>query len=465
MYFQLYSLSVRLRRGGVTPLTVLSLALLLGVVAVAVDGGSLMEQRRHVQATADAAALAAADDLFVNYAGNQGTDPSGTAQTSALAIAQANGFSNDGVQSIVTVNVSPQKYQGGPNAGQSLPAGYVEVIVQYNAERTFSNVFGAGTVPVRARAVARGQWTPTNKNVIALNLGAPSAVSVAGSGGGLLGLGGLLGGGCCLNVKGVVQINSNSKTALSLTGGGTLVALAIDLVQGLVGILGSLLGLLGLGGSPPAINAVPPTADPLRYLPDPDPVKLGLTLQVNGQVNTGGTVHLRPGVYSGGIQVSGGSTVVLHANLDGTPGIYVLQGGGFAVSDTSNVQMAVGETAGIMLYNGWSQSSDTVNLQTSGKMILTPPSSGPYKGLCIFQKRGTYSSAAPLLTITAKGTANIGGTLYAVYAKVSLSSGNNNNVLGGQIISDTLGVSGSNTVNIDPGTQPIAHTRILGLVE
>src|SRR6185437_10775075 len=87
------------RRGSVTPLTVLSLALLLGVIAVAVDGGSLMEERRHVQATADAGALAAA---------------------------AANGFSNDGVQSVVTVSVSPQNYQDGPNAGKALPAGYVE---------------------------------------------------------------------------------------------------------------------------------------------------------------------------------------------------------------------------------------------------------------------------------------------------------------------------------------------------
>src|SRR5579871_2781951 len=112
------------RRGGsVTPLAVLSLTLLVSVVALVVDGGSLMEERRHAQATAD-----------------------------------ANGFTNDGVQSVVTVNVSPQNYQGGPNAGSALPPGYVEVIVQYNASRTFSGIFGPGTIPVCGRAVARGRW-------------------------------------------------------------------------------------------------------------------------------------------------------------------------------------------------------------------------------------------------------------------------------------------------------------------
>ena len=67
------------RRGTVTPLTVLNLALLVGVVALAVDGGTLMETRRHVQAAADAAALAAAADLYSNYTANQGIDLSGSA--------------------------------------------------------------------------------------------------------------------------------------------------------------------------------------------------------------------------------------------------------------------------------------------------------------------------------------------------------------------------------------------------
>src|SRR5579872_78215 len=89
------------RRGGsVTPLAVLSLTLLVSVVALVVDGGSLMEERRHAQATADAAALAAAADLYANYGTNGGADPKSTAAASAQAIANANGFTNDGVQSV-----------------------------------------------------------------------------------------------------------------------------------------------------------------------------------------------------------------------------------------------------------------------------------------------------------------------------------------------------------------------------
>jgi hypothetical protein len=37
-------------------------------------------------------------------------------------------------------------------------------------------------------------------------------------------------------------------------------------------------------------------------------------------------------------------------------------------------------------------------------------------------------------------------------------------VLGGQVIGDTVNVTGG-SVNIDPGTHPIANTRSVGLVE
>jgi uncharacterized membrane protein len=104
-------------------LTVLTLTLLVGMVAIAVDGGALLEDRRHVQATADAAALAAAADLYAHYPANGGADPQGTAAKSARTVAAANGFADDFANSVVTVNVSPARYEGGPNAGQPMPPG------------------------------------------------------------------------------------------------------------------------------------------------------------------------------------------------------------------------------------------------------------------------------------------------------------------------------------------------------
>src|SRR5437016_4623057 len=106
------------RRGGVVlPLLVVSLAVLLGIVALVMDGGRLLDERRHAQAAADAAALAAAADLYANYTSYQGTDPSGSAKAAALASALSNSFASGAV----TVNIPPQS---GTFAGQ---AGYVEI--------------------------------------------------------------------------------------------------------------------------------------------------------------------------------------------------------------------------------------------------------------------------------------------------------------------------------------------------
>ena len=51
----------------------------------------------------------------------------------------------------------------------------------------------------------------------------------------------------------------------------------------------------------------PPTPDPLRYLPAPDPVQLGLPVQGNEPQHHERHVQLYPGVYNGGITISQGA--------------------------------------------------------------------------------------------------------------------------------------------------------------
>jgi hypothetical protein len=431
------------RRGAVAPLTVLSLAVFMGMVALVLDGGRLQEERRHAQATADAAALAAAADLLANFISNGGTDPSGTAKASALATAAANGYNNDGVNSVVTVNLSPQSYQGGPNAGQALPPGYVEVIVQFNEPRTFSNVFGSGAVPVSARAVARGLMD-FDATVVLLDLSAANALSVSGN--------------AAVQVAGGIVVNSNSGSAVNA--GGSVTASAYYFVPG-AGVSGTLGGSNGAG---PVIDRGPPLPDPLRHLAIPNPTQL--PVQSNAPLNAGGTTDLYPGVYKGGISVSGGGTVTLHANADGTPGIYYLQGGGFTTSGQAIITTAANETAGVLLYNAWSSAGDGIKISGGAGMTLVPPASGPWQGISIFQARGTQSSLGPAITISGQGAINIGGTFYAAYAPLVISGGaGSTNTIGGQYVVDTLTVSGKGTINITRNNLPIARTRRYGLVE
>src|SRR5882724_11936026 len=122
------------RRGAVVHWLVASLVI-VAIVALGMDGGRIMEERRHAQATADATALAAAADLYSNWWTNHGKDSGDSAKTAALEIAAANGYANDGTTSVVTVNIPPTS---GAFAGK---AEFVEVVVEYRVKRGFSAVF------------------------------------------------------------------------------------------------------------------------------------------------------------------------------------------------------------------------------------------------------------------------------------------------------------------------------------
>jgi len=138
------------RRGKVIVLFALSLIGVIGAVAIAADGGMLLDNRRRVQTAADVAAMAAAGDLFLNYQKNSGADPSSTAADKAYAAAEAEGFPKNGTDSTVTVNIPPKS---GDHVGESA---YVEVIIDYKQPRYFSRIFGSTPLPLQGRAVAHG---------------------------------------------------------------------------------------------------------------------------------------------------------------------------------------------------------------------------------------------------------------------------------------------------------------------
>src|SRR5262245_10139464 len=111
------------RKGIVAVVVALTLTAVVGIVAISVDGGMLYLQLRQSRMTADAAAMAAACELFRKYPTENGLDPHDTAKNAALNVASSNGFANDETTSKVTVHIPPTSgiYQG--------QAGYAEVTV------------------------------------------------------------------------------------------------------------------------------------------------------------------------------------------------------------------------------------------------------------------------------------------------------------------------------------------------
>jgi hypothetical protein len=417
--------SLARRKGTVAVMAAVCMVLLASIVAIAVDGGTLVAERRHAQSTADAAALSAAADLFNNYWTNSGTDPSGTAKTSALSTASANGYSNDGTTSTVTVNIPPKSgyYTG--------LAGYVEVIVEYNQTRSFSNIFTSGPIPVRARAVAIGSPVAADVGILVLDPSAKGAFSTSG------------GGNSTVNGTPIV-VNSNNAEAAIAGGGGSTAAPNFYITGGWTTTGGgSFTGNIETGRAP--------WDDPLAELPVPDPNSMPVQSTKKTQF-TSGTVNLQPGVYQGGISVSGTGSLNL------APGIYYMQGGGFGFSGQGSLN-----GQGVMIYNEpGNGNSDSISVSGQGSLTLSGPTSGIYQGVTFFQDR--TSNVTGNISGTS-GTTNITGTFYFAGALLQVSGTGGVANVGSQYISNQLTLGGNGGVYINWNPYTVARQRRINLVE
>lgn len=413
------------RRGAVVVLACISIVALMSVLALSLDGGSLIQERRKAQAAVDAAALAAACDLYDNYWTYNGTDPSGTAKASALSAAKVNGYLNDGTDSIVTVNIPPKSgiYTG--------VRGYVEVLVEYRHRRGFSNIFTSGPIPVRARAVALG--APVAADVGILVLDPTSRAAFDAQGGGLTVVDGT-----------PVVVNSTHSEGAMAGGGGSVEAQKFVFAGGY--------GTSG-GGSfvGPIYTNRPAMPDPLADLPPPNPSSLTLQQQKKIQ-ETSGNVYLQPGVYKGGVSVSG------TANLYLAPGIYYMEKGGFSFSGQGSL-----EGKGVMIYtNPGSGNSDGISVTGQGSMILSGPTEGIYKGITFWQDRTSTVTGNVAGT---GGKTDITGTFYFAGALLKISGNGGVANVGSQYISNQLSLGGNGGINIDWRPDTVAQKRSIYLVD
>jgi hypothetical protein len=111
---------------------------IVGFAALAIDGGRLYAEKRSAQNAVDNAVMAAARAMCL------GEDVS----NAALTLAYENGYDNDGVGDIVTVNNPPAT---GPNVGNS---NYVEVEIVSNFPGALIQFVRPGGLQITVRAVS-----------------------------------------------------------------------------------------------------------------------------------------------------------------------------------------------------------------------------------------------------------------------------------------------------------------------
>jgi hypothetical protein len=413
----------RPRRGTIAVLAALCLCGVLGFAALSLDAALLHQDRRAAQAAADSAALAAVGNLFANWRANQGHDSGGAAANEALAAAAANGFNNDGVTSVVTVNIPPLS---GDHVGQP---GYVEVIVEQFQQRAFSALWGTDPIPVKARAVARGLWVPINNGIIVLD--PTTSGSLTSNGGG------------SVTTNATVIVDSNSPSATVVTGGGVITAPEFD-ITGVPGT--STAGGGTINGT--ILDGQVPTPDPLAYLPEPSPS--GMTVQSTKTVKlqNQGTLSLQPGVYQGGINVTGG-------DLTMAPGLYYMDGGGFSFSGTGSLT-----APGVMIVNAPSKNSDVINITGTGTINLSPMTTGLYQGISLWQSRTSTNT----VTVSGGGAGSVTGTFYAQHGTLK-TSGSGGSTVGSQYISWDVALSGNGTFSITWNPALVAPEKLFQLVE
>lgn len=421
----LRSPSSKFRRRGISlVLVVVSMVALLGVVAISLEGGLLLSERRTAQATADAAAQSAAADLYYHHYVNFGLDPAGSAKESGLAAAKLNGYHNDGTNTKVQINIPPLS---GPHLGKP---SYVEVVVYYYHTRGFSSIFGTDKVPVGARTVAVGKPAGGEVGILVLDPTRKAALNSSG-------------GGTITVEKVPIVVNSTHSEGSMAGGGSTITAPRFELVGNYATSGGGqFFGTMNTG--------VSPMEDPLKYMPVPDPTKMTVESRRKQQYTSGSTV-LYPGVYKGGINAS--ST----ANITLMPGIYYMDEGGFQFTGSGSLT-----GNGVMIYNKPGNGvSNNVNISANGTVNLTAPATGIYKGMLLFQERTADVQA----NISGGSNMNLTGTFYFAGTQLNVTGSAGFANFGSQYVTKDLNVQGTGTIHIDWQPDKVGQKRLIAIVE
>ena len=281
--------TLRHERGAALVMTTIMLAILLGVAALAIDVGYMYAHRENLRNATDSAAIAAALAVKEKPSVTDGT-------LASIALSEAQATISDLVADDIEVNRSPGTADGYAYdySGDSSAVG---VTITQNKNTFFSRILNIGDMDVRTRAVAN------------TGLGAPGLIYVFKK----TGTGLSLSGGSDLTVNGSIMVNSTGPNPINVGGNSYIVAEGI-------GVAASYVDCSTPKCTPDAETNMPPGEDPLASISPPTYGSCTLTSPPN--VPTGQQTTLYPGVYCGGITISGNNT-----RVNFSPGTYVIMNG------------------------------------------------------------------------------------------------------------------------------------------
>ncbi len=418
--------------GQMVVISALSMTLLMGFMALALDVSLLFRAQRNAQIAADAAATAAVLDYHYNLSLSH-------AQTAGKTASSNNGITDGTNGNSVVINMPPTM---GPNTAQTT---FAEALISQPNPTYFMKLFGFGSVNVTARAVAgdvggaKACWYVTNPTASgALSL--KGAYSITG---------GTDANGNPLPACGGV-VASTSSSAIKVTGnGGTVDTTYLATPGGYSGhdtnptTISS--GVQGLPTDPLANQVAnqpqPPTCNQTSALSSittanestvqgsastpvicfTSPVTIGNGVVFNGASGLSSTAPSVVYVFEQGVTIGVGSTVTF--------------GSGPTYDATNNTFPYPPATVGatMEIYGG------TLTQQSNSILNLYAPSSGALDAVAIWQP---VANTNPLQVQFGSNNEVLDGFIYAPGANVTLHD-NGGGVVATGLVANTLSVNSS----------------------
>jgi hypothetical protein len=381
--------------GAYAVLVGITLPVLVGSVGLGTEVGLWYHKHRTIQNAADAAAISAA------LAG--GSNEKRTAE--AHAIAASFGLVPGAKGVTLTLNRPPSagKYVSSSAA--------IEVIIQEPQERLFAALFGSGSVPIRARAVALADVGPGC--VLALNRTIEAAGATVGNTSVNL-----------LNCS--LYDNSGHSWALKLEGSSRISALS-------VGVVGGIFGQHQITATDGVMTGIAPVADP--YADRSYPRFSGCDHNNFRAPKTG---TLSPGVFCNGMRFDGGTDVTL------SPGIYYVDRGSFYVAGNATIK---GRGVTIVFTSSTGSNWAAATIEGGANVHLTAPTSGPTEGIVFFGDRKMPNST--LFRFAGGANQHFDGSVYLPSGRVEFAGGSNTTSSCTKLIADTISFVGPATLKLD----------------
>jgi Flp pilus assembly protein TadG len=418
--------------GQMVVLAALMLTVLIFLVGIAVDLGVLFVQRRTAQEAADAGAFAGAVILY-----NGGTNLA--AENAAIADITLNGFTTGVNATTVTVHSPPL------SGSHILDINFIQVTISQQVQTPLLPQEG-GTTTIGVYAVGGKTTRTTSYALMTIDSAVPQSLNIANS--------------ATLTVNGGdIQVDSSATPPIAACSATTCAA-----TKGGLGLFTIQLGhaARAVGGATGFLPGQFLTGQP--SIPDPFAAYLrpacctGVS-SYPGQSTNSGSVTLNPGIYSCASPCTGALSFGGTAAVTMNPGIYILTGG---LSTTGSASLS---GSGVMIFNtlqNYPTETGTcgpISLQGGAALSLSPPTTGYYKGMLLFQDR-TCTQQVLIQGSLVVQTAT--GTVYVPRATVRLAGNSTTSV--GQIIANNISIApqAALTVTYDPTTsaQPPAPTLV-----